>query len=215
MNNVEKFNQIRSFSTNHFKSSVFKNSDNNDNDDISYNVDSPPIQSKTLTNPSSFGYLNAFLLKKQQQQSIHSQNIDQFEKPDIKTLTSRPKSVPLIDQSLSITSKPTKNILQQSIHDTIIPISNKSSPLRSKSVTFGWENYNNDTSSTDDEKINNSIDQTRNSRINIGITLDSRLRKTPVLDMLRSTTMQSDIIEPQQLNRTYSLRHSSIPIARF
>ena len=30
-----------------------------------------------------------------------------------------------------------------------------------------------------------------NSRINIGITLDSRLRKTPVFDMLRSTMMES------------------------
>jgi hypothetical protein len=156
MNNIQKFNQIRSSSINHFNSSILKSSSENDND-ISYDVDYPPIQSKI----SSFGYLNAFLLKKQQQ--------------NIKILTSRPKSAPL--------------------------------SLRSKSV--------NDTSSTDDEKLNNPIDEIRNSRINIGITLDSRLRKTPVFDMLRSTTMQSDIIEPQRLNRTYSLRHSFVPIARF
>jgi hypothetical protein len=188
MNNIQKFNRIRSFSTNHFKSSVFKNLDDNDFE-ISYEVDSP--------RSSSFGYLNAFLLKKQQQ-FIHSQNVKeiQFEKANL-----RPKSAPLIDQSL----------FSKTIHD----ITNKSSSIRSKSVTLDCENSDKDTSSTDDESIINQLNQTQNSRINIGITLDSRLRKTPVLDMLRSTTMQSDIIEPQQFNRTYSLRHSFVPIARF
>jgi len=190
MNNIQKFNRIRSFSTNHFKSSVFKNLGDNDFE-ISYEVDSP--------RSSSFGYLNAFLLKKQkQQQFIHSQNVKQiqFEKAN-----SRPKSAPLIDQSL----------FSKNIHD----ITNKSSSIRSKSVTLDLENSDKDTSSTDDESIMNQLNQTQNSRINIGITLDSRLRKTPVLDMLRSTTMQSDIIERQQFNRTYSLRHSFVPIARF
>jgi len=194
MNNIQKFNKIRSFSTNHFKSSVFKNSGDNDCE-ISYEVDSP--------RSSSFGYLNAFLLKKQRQQFIHSQNIKQIQ---LEKINSRPKSAPLIDPSLS-----SKNILPRSIHD----IPNKSSSLRSKSVTLDWENSDNDISSTDDESIMNSLNQTSNSRINIGITLDSRLRKTPVLDMLRSTTMQSDIIERQRFNRTYSLRHSFVPIARF
>jgi len=188
-NYYSSLNQIHPYSTNRYKSSVF----NNNNDDISYDVD----------NPSSFGYLNAFLLKKQkqeqQQQSIQLPNVKkliaQFEKPNI----SRPKSAPLIDQS---PSKPMKTILQR-------PIQNKSSPLRSKSVTFEWEN--NISSTTDDEKINHP----QNSRINIGITLDSRLRKTPVLDMLRSTTMEFDTLEPQRFNRTYSLKNSFIPIARF
>ncbi len=198
MNNVQKLNQFRPFATNHPKSSVLKNSNNND---ISYEVDSPSI-----SNPSSFGYLNAFLLKKQQQKSLPAQNVQQliaqFEKPNIQTLTSRPKSAPLIDESLSLTSKPPKTISQR-------PIENKSLPLRSKSVTFDWENCNNNISSTTDDK---TIDHIQNSRINIGITLDSRLRKTPVLDMLRSTTMQS---EPQYLNRKYSSRNSFVPIARF
>ena len=77
------------------------------------------------------------------------------------------------------------------------------------------DDNNNTTSSTDDDKMKNRIDHTRSPRINIGITLDSRLRKTPVLDMLRSTTMESDTLEPQRFNRTYSLKNSFIPIARF
>jgi len=104
-----------------------------------------------MTSPSSYGYLNAFLLKKQQ------------------TEKSRP---------ISVDSLP---IVQRSFHKTIRP----------KSTTLGCQ-Y----SSTDDDRISNS-------RINIGITLDSRLRKTPVFDMLRSTMMES--------TKTYS----SKPIARF
>ena len=123
--------------------------------ETSYEVDTPR---------TTDGYLNAYLLKKQQ---INS---------------SRPKSATLFNPILSISSN--------------------SSKLRSKSVTFDWEN-----SSTDDEENMNISNQHDNSRINIGITLDSRLRKTPVLDMLRSTTMR--------LNRTDSFRYSSTPIARF
>ena len=118
------------------------------------------------------GYLNAFLLKKQQQQSMQSH------------ASERPKSA--------------KNASQRSIP-------HQSSRLRSKSVTFEWEKSN-----IDHEKI-----QTSTPRINIGITLDSRLRRTPVLDMLRSTTMQSDTIEPQRFNRTNSLKYHFVPIARF
>jgi hypothetical protein len=33
--------------------------------------------------------------------------------------------------------------------------------------------------------------------------------------MLRSTTMESDLIEPRQLNRTTSLRQPFLPMARF
>jgi hypothetical protein len=150
MNNVQKLNKVHS----NFRSPVSKNPD------------------------SSLGYLNAFLLKKQQQQqSIQLQNVKQLNNP-----IERPKSA--------------KQVIQRSVL-------NQSSRLRSKSVTFGWEN-------TDNAQI-----KTPSSRIDIGITLDSRLRRTPVLDMLRSTTMHSDIIEPQQFNRTNSLRHSFVPIARF
>ncbi len=209
MNNVQKSHSIRPVSTKHFQSSVLKNSINSDYD-TSYTVDSPRLQSKTLTNQSTLGYLNAFLLKKQQQQSIHSQNVKQliaqFEKS---TTTSRPKSAPLMDQLSLVGLKSTKNILHQPTHDTNMHISDKSSQLYSK---LEWQNYNNDIL---DKQINDTIDRTPSSRINIGITLDSRLRKTPVLDMLRSTTMRSDIIEQQSLNRTNSLKHSFIPIARF
>jgi len=210
MNNVQKSHSIRPVSTKHFQSSVLKNSINNDYD-TSYTVDSPRLQSETLTNQSTLGYLNAFLLKKQQQQqSIHSQNVKQliaqFEKS---TTTSRPKSAPLIDQLSLVALNSTKNILHQPTHDTNI------SQLYSTPLTFEWQNYNNDILNTRDKQINDTIDRTPSSRINIGITLDSRLRKTPVLDMLRSTTMRSDIIEQQSLNRTNSLKHSFIPIARF
>jgi hypothetical protein len=210
MNNVQKSHSIRPVSTKHFQSSVLKNSINNDYD-TSYTVDSPRLQSETLTNQSTLGYLNAFLLKKQQQQSIHSQNVKQliaqFEKST--TTTSRPKSAPLIDQLSLVTLNSAKNILHQPTHDTNI------SQLYSTPVTFEWQNYNNDILNTIDKQINDTIDRTPSSRINIGITLDSRLRKTPVFDMLRSTTMRSDIIEQQSLNRTNSLKHSFIPIARF
>ena len=111
------------------------------NNDISYEVDSPR---------SSYGYLNAFLLKKQQQRNQSATPISTF----------RPKSVPISDSSI--------------FHN----------PIRPKSTTFANET---------------SINQISNSRINIGITLDSRLRKTPVFDMLRSTMMES-----QHSNKTYS-----------
>ena len=58
------------------------------------------------------------------------------------------------------------------------------------------------------------VDQLTSPRINIGITLDSRLRKTPVLDMLRSTTMESLVTESFFLKRTNSLK-PSVSIARF
>ncbi|CAF3408777.1 unnamed protein product [Rotaria sp. Silwood1] len=218
MNNIQQSNKIHSFSTNYFKSPVSKGTSNND-DDTSYGVDSPRIQSETLTNPSTYGYLNAFLLKKQQQQSIDlhqfKENIAQRERHNVISIKSRPKSAPLTDQLSFTSSLSTKILLQQPIHNISTPISNKSSQLCSKSLTYEWKNSNNDTSNTDDEKLNNTMNQTRSPRINIGITLDSRLRKTPVLDMLRSTTMQSDIIEPQRLKRTNSFRHGFIPIARF
>ncbi|CAF2516713.1 unnamed protein product [Rotaria sp. Silwood2] len=218
MNNIEKSNKIHSFSTNCFKSSILKDSSNNDYD-TSYGVDSPSIQSKAVTNSSIYGYLNAFLLKKQQQQSVHShrfkENVAQSERPNIISITSRPKSAPLTDQSLFSPSKPTKILSQQPIHNTSTPISNKSLQLCSKSLTYERENSNNDMPNTEDQKMNNTMNQIRSPRINIGITLDSRLRKTPVLDMLRSTTMRSDIIEPQRMNRTNSFRHAFIPTARF
>jgi hypothetical protein len=200
-------NQIRPSINNHLKTI---NSNNlqlilDHNCDISYEVDSPRIQTET----SSFGYLNAFLLKKrQQEQSSRSSNVQQliaqFEKPIPITINQRPLSAPLVDQTI----KPTKGILQRRINGTLTPIPSKSSRKRSKSVTFDChgDDNNNNTSSTDDDKINNLIDHTRSPRINIGITLDSRLRKTPVLEMLRSTTMESDLIELRQLNRTTSLR---------
>ncbi|CAF0790820.1 unnamed protein product [Rotaria sordida] len=203
-------NQTKSVNSNHFQTII-------DHDcDISYEVDSPRIQTDT----SSLGYLNAFLLKKRQQQlqhgqSNHSSNVQQliaqFEQPNPIIITRRPVSAPLVDQTI----KPTKGILQRRINGTITPISNKSLRKRSKSVTFECHSDDNNTSSADDDKVKNLIDHTRSPRINIGITLDSRLRKTPVLDMLRSTTMESDLIDPRQLNRTTSLRQPYLPMARF
>ena len=184
MNNIQRPNDIRPMSTHNFQSSVF----NNDDYDVSYEVDSPRVSSETSTCQSSYSYLNTFL---QKQQAIHSQNvkdlIEQFEKSKVSTL--RPKSVPVIDQSSTakIVTRP-QTIKQH--------------------TTFDWE-------FDDSDILNTSDEQRRNSRIYIGITLDSRLRKTPVLDMLRSTTMQSDISESQQLHRTNSFKLSSIPIARF
>jgi hypothetical protein len=213
MNDMQTTNRIRSITANHTKSTNSNKIQSiiNHDCDISYDVDSPRMQ----TDKSSVGYLNAFLLKKrQQEQSNVQQLIAQFERPKSTTTTNRrPLSAPLVDQTI----KPTKGILQKRINDIITPIPNKSSRKRSKSVTFEChsEDNNNNTSSTDDDKIQNSIDPIRSPRINIGITLDSRLRKTPVLDMLRSTTMESDLNEPIQLDRTTSLRQPFLPIARF
>jgi len=205
------FDDFQSTNFDDFQSTNFDDfpSTNNDECDVSYEVDSPRIQTET----SSLGYLNAFLLKKrQQEQSNVQQLIAQFEKPNpIPTTIRRPLSAPLVDP----TTKPTKGILHRRVNDTVTPIPNKSSRKRSKSVTFECNSDDNNTSSTDEDKIKNSFDHTRSPRINIGITLDSRLRKTPVLDMLRSTTMKSDLIEPGQLNRTTSLRQQFLPMARF
>lgn len=60
-------------------------------------------------------------------------------------------------------------------------------PLRPKSAPLG-----------DLSSIRKSFD----SRINIGITLDSRLRKTPVFDMLRSTMMES----PRSMKNSFIAR---------
>ena len=187
--------------------------------DISYEVDSPRVQSEI----SSSGYLNAFLLKKrqqrQQQQQCEKSNrlshvqqlITQFEQPSLTPMTRRPLSAPLIDQKM----KPTKGILQRRINGTVTPISDTSARKRSKSVTFDCHSDDHNTSSTDDEKLKSLIDHRRSPRINVGITLDSRLRKTPALDMLRSTTMESNSMEPKQLNRTTWSRKTFLPIARF
>ncbi len=216
MNDVQTKNQIYSLTTNQTKSTNANHFQSiiNHERDISYEVDSPRIQTET----SSLGYLNAFLIKKRQQEQLnHASNVQQliaqFEQPNhIITITRRPLSAPLVD----LTIKPTKGILQRRINSTITPVPNKSLRKRSKSVTFECHSdENNNTSSADDDQIQNLIDHTRSPRINIGITLDSRLRRTPVLDMLRSTTMESDLIEPRQLNRTTSLRQSFLPMARF
>jgi hypothetical protein len=213
MNDVQINNQIRSFTIKHIKSTKSKplQSIIDHECDVSYEVDSPRIQTDT----SSSGYLNAFLSKKRQQQQQQQSNVQQliaqFEKPKRLPINRRPLSAPLVDQTI----KPTKGILQRRINGTITPIPNKSLRKRSKSVTFECHSDSNNTSSTDDDKITNLIDHTRSPRINIGITLDSRLRKTPVLDMLRSTTMETDLFEPRQLNRTTSLRQPFLPIARF
>ena len=180
--------------------------------DISYEVDSPR---QSVTEPSSLGYLNAFLLKKRQE-SVRSRNVQQliaqFDPPKILPSIRRPLSAPLVDQ----TSKPTKGILQRRSNGSITPVPNKSLRKRSKSVTFECYADDEPTSSTDEENMRYRMDHSRSPRINIGITLDSRLRKTPALEMLRSTTMQPDIFsEPKQINRTSSLRQSFIPIARF
>ena len=220
MNSVQKSNRDRSFSTNLFQSPWYNNSIYNDYD-TSYGVDSPSIQSETNTNSSTYGYLNAFLLKQQQQQqqSMRLRNVNnlisQNEKSSTIKIVSRPKSASLTNQLPLLTSKSTKHILQEPIQDTITSIADKSSQLRSKSVTFGWTNSINNVSNTENEKLNNELDHNQYPRINIGITLNSRLRKTPVLDMLRSTTMETYTSESQHLNRTNSLRHSAVRFARF
>ena len=207
MNDVQTRHQIQTSSTmnsNRFPSIL------NPDGDISYEVDSPRLPIET----TSEGYLNAFLLKKrQQEQQLNVQQlIAQFEKPNSIPPTRRPLSAPLVDH----TTKPTKGILQRRSNGSITPILNKSPRKRSKSVTFECHREDlNGTSSTDEERITNLIDHARSPRINIGITLDSRLRKTPVLDMLRSTTMESDLIEPRPFNRTTSFRQTFLPIARF
>lgn len=189
--------------------------------DVSYEVDSPRLQQTNDTSSSSVGYLNAFLLKKRQQKQANcmpnvQQLIAQFEQPkstiSTPTMTRRPVSAPLID----LTMKPTKGILQRRINGTVTPVSNKSSRKRSKSVTFEChEDEINNTSSTDDDKINYFNENLPSPRINIGITLDSRLRKTPVLDMLRSTTMEIDILESKQINTPTSMKQPFLPMARF
>ncbi|CAM4775831.1 unnamed protein product [Rotaria magnacalcarata] len=203
MNNIQPSNKTHPFPTKYLKSPILTNSNDND---ASYTVDSPVVEPKNLSNSSTYGYLNAFLLKKKQQAIVSQkvkENIKQLEKSDIRSMTSRPKS-------------PTNTNLQQTIHDKVPSVSNKSSQPSVKTLDYEWDNSNSDVSYTDEEDTNTSLNQTQTPQINIGITLDSRLTKTPVLDMLRSTTMRSERIASQQrLNRTFSLRHGVIPIARF
>lgn len=212
MNDVQSRHQMHSTTTT--TNSTRFPSINNPDCDISYEVDSPRTQTDPEAVATLEGYLNAFLLKKRQQEQQRQQSnvqelIAQFEQP---TSTRRPLSAPLVDQ----TSKPTKGILQRRANGSMTPILNKSLRKRSKSVTFECHRDElNSTSSTDEEKLAYLVDHPRSPRINIGITLDSRLRKTPVLDMLRSTTMESDLLEPRQLNRTTSFRQTVLPIARF
>ena len=185
--------------------------------DISYEVDSP----REGDEPVTLGYLNVFLMKKrQEQQSMRAshvqQLIEQFDKPNTLPSIRRPLSAPLVDQ----TSKPTKSILQRRPNSTVTPTASKSLRKRSKSVTFECHSENeNDqvTSDTEEERIQCSIEnRTRGPRINIGITLDSRLRRTPALDMLRSTTMETEPSpKPNDFNRTNSFRQTFLPIARF
>ncbi|UJR30543.1 hypothetical protein I4U23_018073 [Adineta vaga] len=215
MNDIKIKNSLRPFTIDHIKSTdLHRFQTIIDQDcDISYEVDSPRIQTESFP----LGYLNAFLLKKrhQQEQLVNSSHVQhliaQFDKSNPLLTTQRPVSVPLMEQTI----KPTKGILQRRAHGTITPIPNKSLRKRSKSVTFECHADDNHTSSTDEDKSKHFINHLRTPRINIGITLDSRLRKTPVLDMLRSTTMESDFLEPKQLNRTTSLRQPFLPMARF
>ena len=185
--------------------------------DISYEVDSPR---QTSTDSASLGYLNAFLMKKrQEEQAARSANVQQliaqFDHAQPSPMLRRPLSAPLVDQSL----KPTKGILQRRPTSSLTPIANKSPRKRSKSVTFDCHTDDDDqlTSSTDDDRIRQQMNHHRRSpRINIGITLDSRLRKTPALEMLRSTMMEPDLgIPPIHIDRSSSLRQPFLPVARF
>lgn len=190
--------------------------------DVSYEVDSPRQQN----NNSPVGYLNAFLMrKKQEENSPGTLVLNNFIEQSDKTTIRRPLSAPLVDQN----QKPTKSILHRRPNSTMPPVLNKSPRKRSKSVTFefnqsdgevdGQDDFENDQfhSALDDGKIPFIIDEhQRTRRINIGITLDSRLRRTPALDMLRSTAMEEDCrIETNSLNRRNSVRENFVPIARF
>lgn len=211
MNNIQTPNNIRSFRNNNFKSTVLTNASINEND-TSYDVDSPLMQQKSGKKSPIEGYLNAFLLKKQQQQAQKSKEmIVQSEQSNIVSLRPRSRSTPLADPSLFSPSKSVNITSEQPTHS----VANKSSHPFSKSATYEWENSNTCTQNTGGQDSNMSANENETQRINIGITLDSRLRKTPVLDMLRSTAMQSDIIEPTTFNRTNSLRHGIVPTARF
>ena len=151
MNNIrKKIDPIRPCSSIHFQTLESKTVVDDEESEVSYEVDSPR---------SSNSYLQRFLSQKQQPNV--RQLITQFENSHL-----RPKSAPLVDFLPRLTSHPIDMI------------------------------------TADD----NDDDQTTNSRINIGITLDSRLRKTPVFDMLRSTMMESP-----RSNRSAS----HLPIARF
>ena len=190
--------------------------------DISYEVDSPR---QTSTDSASLGYLNAFLMKKrQEEQAARSANVQQliaqFDHAKPSPMLRRPLSAPLVDPSM----KPTKGILQRRPTSSLTPVANKSPRKRSKSVTFDCHTDEEDdaddgqlTSSTDDDRIRQQLNYHRRSpRINIGITLDSRLRKTPALEMLRSTMMEPALaIQPIHIDRSSSLRQPALPVARF
>jgi hypothetical protein len=197
--------------------------------DISYEVDSPrhndesssSSSSSTSSTTTALGYLNAFLKRKQQEQkqmSIRSshpvkQLIEQFDQTNVSPRFLRPLSAPLVDRS----SKPTKGILQRRVNSNIIPAQCKLTRKRSKSVTFECYTDDDDArptiSTINDDSIQQRVDHTTSPRINIGITLDSRLRRTPALDMLRSTTMQSDVLV--ESNATDCQRQIIVPMARF
>jgi hypothetical protein len=194
-NTVRRRQCTRPRSTYHFRS----NNINNEYDDISYDVDRPTTPCRTLSRLSSKVYLQVALQGKREEQVTCPVDVKQlvtrFEQPIANSLVCRARSVPITDQW----TERSKAIV--STHDD--------------KRTYTLSNTDDDDDDDDDDRVHTIIDEQQTPRINIGITLDSRLRKTPVLDMLRSTAMESTIMNSLPLKRTDSFRPSSLSIARF
>ena len=212
--------EIRPRSTVPFQSKPFQ-CKNNDYDDLSYDVDVPPVHpTNSLLHTASHGYLHAFLEKKRREQrrAIGEVNVKQliaqFERSDIMRNSLRPLSAPTNDH------QPT-TFPSQSIYNSLMP------PIyrpEVSNVKLAMQRYESDEEDEEEETPSFSHDDDdqeekdrmqRSPRINIGITLDSRLRKTPVLDMLRSTEMESPPADATTLNRSNSFRSPSVCVARF
>ncbi|CAF0872622.1 unnamed protein product [Didymodactylos carnosus] len=185
--------------------------------------------------------------------------IAQFETSRIERSPVRPLSAPLVQSTTN--RKPKSILHRRSITTSIdvhkCDTNINSSRKRSKSVTFDCNGNQTDDEDEEENNIEQRInrpsscidfvkqerqipiqfytyhtrDGTRSPKLNIGITLDSRLRKTPVLEMIRSSAMPEEkLCDPELidlLKRTSSLRRANsyitantynipvAPIARF
>ena len=210
-NDMKRSQPMRSISTRHFQPPGAKDS-NETHYDVPLRVQRPHDHGKSFALPSSFGYLHAFLAKRQQEQEEQliqltdsKQFFAPFHEPTTTVATPRAETVAATDQT-------PKCVIQRSKRNSITPMTNPSLREQTTQSAAETDPANDPTASgTDDDPFASPLHHAPSPRINIGITLDSRLRKTPVLDMLRSTTMES----PRSSTQTSPRRQTPLSIARF
>lgn len=218
INDFRALQSVRPASTYHFGSQ--KCSQKNPDQYVSFDVDGPPTSSRNFDDhyyPNT-KCLNTFLANKRQKpvQPTTAVNVKhlvaQFEQTNQSSNHFRPLSASIIGQNLS--KHRSQDRVNRNQNQVVSPSSTRK--FSGSKVDRMYVHDRNENASSDDaEDKHNIIDPATSPRINIGITLDSRLRKTPVLDMLRSTTMESITVESPTMKRTSPYRSPSVIAVRF